>query len=112
MPVTKYHGVTGKFHDAAKPRRAQQFVAKWIREKRKGKVVFTSSMGGLFTPDGYGIYVSTKHALEAIAEAMSSELKKYNIKYKRFVNVVAGDGLSELSSDLQPVPMAPFFHRD
>jgi short-subunit dehydrogenase len=37
-------------------------------------------MGGLFTPDGYGIYVSTKHALEAIAEAMSSELKKYNIK--------------------------------
>lgn len=80
MPVTKYHGVTGKFHDAAKPRLAQQFVAKWIREKRKGKVVFTSSMGGLFTPDGYGIYVSTKHALEAIAEAMSSELKKYNIK--------------------------------
>src|SRR5690606_4061618 len=28
----------------------QQFVAKLIREKRKGKVVFTSSMGGLFTP--------------------------------------------------------------
>lgn len=59
---------------------AQQFIAKWIREKKKGKVVITSSMGGLFTPDGYGIYVSTKHALEAIAEAMSSELKKYNIK--------------------------------
>ncbi|WP_276485561.1 SDR family oxidoreductase [Paraflavitalea pollutisoli] len=59
---------------------AQGFVAKWINEKRKGKVVFTSSMGGLFTPDGYGIYVSTKHALEAVAEAMSSELKPYNIQ--------------------------------
>ena len=59
---------------------AQKFIAKFINEKRKGKVVFTSSMGGLFTPDGYGIYVSTKHALEAIAEAMSSELKKYNIQ--------------------------------
>lgn len=58
----------------------QKFVARLIREKRKGKVVFTSSMGGLFTPDGYGIYVSTKHALEAIAEALASELKKYNIK--------------------------------
>lgn len=58
----------------------QRFVVKWINEKRKGKVVFTSSMGGLFTPDGYGIYVSTKHALEAIAEALSSELKKYNIQ--------------------------------
>lgn len=59
---------------------AQQFVAKLIREKRKGKVVFTSSMGGLFTPDGFGIYVSTKHALESIAEALSAELKKYNIQ--------------------------------
>jgi NAD(P)-dependent dehydrogenase (short-subunit alcohol dehydrogenase family) len=59
---------------------AQKFIAKFISEKRNGKVVFTSSMGGLFTPDGYGIYVSTKHALEAIAEALSSELKKYNIQ--------------------------------
>ena len=59
---------------------AQQFIAKFINEKRKGKVVFTSSMGGLFTPAGFGIYVSTKHALEAIAEAMSAELKKYNIQ--------------------------------
>jgi NAD(P)-dependent dehydrogenase (short-subunit alcohol dehydrogenase family) len=59
---------------------AQQFIAKFINEKRKGKVVFTSSMGGLFTPPGYGIYVSTKHALEAIAEALSTELKKYGIQ--------------------------------
>lgn len=59
---------------------AQQFIAKWIKEKRKGKVVFTSSMGGLFTPDGFGIYVSTKHALESVAEALSSELKKYDIQ--------------------------------
>jgi NAD(P)-dependent dehydrogenase (short-subunit alcohol dehydrogenase family) len=59
---------------------AQKFIAKWINEKRKGKVVFTSSMGGLFTPAGFGIYVSTKHALEAVAEALSDELKKYNIR--------------------------------
>ena len=59
---------------------AQQLVAKWINAGKAGKVVFTSSMGGLFTPPGYGIYVSTKHALEAVAEAMSDELKPYNIK--------------------------------
>jgi NAD(P)-dependent dehydrogenase (short-subunit alcohol dehydrogenase family) len=59
---------------------AQKFIAKFINEKRKGKVVFTSSMGGLFTPAGYGIYVSTKHALEAIAEALHEELKPYNIQ--------------------------------
>ncbi|RYF92682.1 MAG: SDR family oxidoreductase [Chitinophagaceae bacterium] len=59
---------------------AQQFAAKWITAKKPGKIVFTSSMGGLFTPSGYGIYVSTKHALEAIAEALADELKPYNIK--------------------------------
>lgn len=59
---------------------AQQFIAKWITARRAGKIVFTSSMGGLFTPPGYGIYVSTKHALEAVAEALSDELKQYNIK--------------------------------
>jgi len=28
----------------------QGIVQKWVREGKKGKVVFTSSMGGLFTP--------------------------------------------------------------
>jgi NAD(P)-dependent dehydrogenase (short-subunit alcohol dehydrogenase family) len=59
---------------------AQQFIAKWITAGKPGKIVFTSSMGGLFTPPGYGIYVSTKHALEAVAEALADELKPYNIK--------------------------------
>jgi NAD(P)-dependent dehydrogenase (short-subunit alcohol dehydrogenase family) len=58
----------------------QGFIRKWIDAKRPGKIVFTSSMGGLFTPPGYGIYVSTKHALEAIAEALQQELRPYGIK--------------------------------
>src|SRR5262245_61477275 len=59
---------------------AQKFIRKFVDEKRPGKIVFTSSMGGLFTPAGLGIYVSTKHALEAIAEALQIELKPYGIK--------------------------------
>lgn len=59
---------------------SQKFIAKWIVEGRKAKIVYTSSMGGLFTPAGFGIYVSTKHALEAIAEALQQELKPYNIQ--------------------------------
>jgi NAD(P)-dependent dehydrogenase (short-subunit alcohol dehydrogenase family) len=59
---------------------AQGFIRKFIDEKRSGKVVFTSSMGGLFTPDGFGIYCATKHALEAIAESMQAELKPFNIQ--------------------------------
>ena len=58
----------------------QGFIKKWIASKKQGKIVFTSSMGGLFTPPGYAVYVSTKHALEAIAEAMDYELKPFDIK--------------------------------
>ncbi|EJG03172.1 SDR family oxidoreductase [Flavobacterium sp. F52] len=58
----------------------QGVVQRWIREGKKGKVVFTSSMGGLFTPANWGTYVSTKHALEAFAEAMQQELSAYGIK--------------------------------
>lgn len=58
----------------------QQFIAKLINGKRSGKIIFTSSMAGIFVPDGYGIYSATKHALEAIAEALAAELKKYNIQ--------------------------------
>jgi short-subunit dehydrogenase len=51
-----------------------------VANKTKGKVVFTSSMGGLFTPANWGVYVSTKHALESIAEALQQELAPHGIK--------------------------------
>jgi NAD(P)-dependent dehydrogenase (short-subunit alcohol dehydrogenase family) len=58
----------------------QGVVRRWVAEGRKGKVVFTSSMGGLFTPANWGTYVSTKHALEALAEALQQELGPRGIK--------------------------------
>jgi len=59
---------------------SQKFAAKFIREKKKGKIVFLSSMGGLFLPEHFGSYCSTKHAVEAMAEALQQELKKYDIQ--------------------------------
>jgi len=58
----------------------QGFIKKWIAARKKAKIVFTSSMGGLFTPAGWGVYVSTKHALESIAEAMQQEMAPFGIK--------------------------------
>jgi len=58
----------------------QGFIRKWVEARKKGKVVFTSSMGGLFTPAGWGTYVSTKHAIESIAEAIQQEVAPYGIK--------------------------------
>jgi NAD(P)-dependent dehydrogenase (short-subunit alcohol dehydrogenase family) len=58
----------------------QGFVRKWIDAQKPSKVVFTSSMGGLFTPANWGVYVSIKHALESVAEALQQELRVYGIK--------------------------------
>lgn len=58
----------------------QAFIRRWVAEGRQAKIVFTSSMGGLFTPAGWGTYVSTKHALESMAEAIAQEVAPFGIK--------------------------------
>jgi NAD(P)-dependent dehydrogenase (short-subunit alcohol dehydrogenase family) len=58
----------------------QQVVRKWVAAKTSGKIVFTSSMGGLFSPPGFAAYAATKHALEAVAEALHGELRPFGIQ--------------------------------
>jgi len=58
----------------------QQVVKRWVREKRAGKVVFLCSIGELLSPPGFAAYAATKHAVEAIAEAMQPELKPFGIQ--------------------------------
>jgi NAD(P)-dependent dehydrogenase (short-subunit alcohol dehydrogenase family) len=79
----------------------QGVVQRWIREgKSQGKkIVFTSSMGGLFTPANWGTYVSTKHALEAFAEAMQQELASYGIKVQTINPGAYYTGYNETMAD-------------
>jgi short-subunit dehydrogenase len=57
----------------------QGFARKMV-EKKKGKIIFMSSMSGLVSFPLSGAYCATKHALEAIAEAMKDELAPFGIK--------------------------------
>jgi NAD(P)-dependent dehydrogenase (short-subunit alcohol dehydrogenase family) len=77
----------------------QRVVRKWVSEGKKGKVVFTSSMGGLFTPANWGTYVSTKHALESIAEALQQELHDYGIKVQTINPGAYYTGYNETMAD-------------
>lgn len=77
----------------------QGVVRKWIDRKQQGKVVFTSSMGGLFTPANWGVYVSTKHALESVAEAMQLELAPYGIKVQTINPGAYYTGYNETMAD-------------
>ena len=77
----------------------QGVVRKWVANKTKGKVVFTSSMGGLFTPANWGVYVSTKHALESIAEALQQELAPHGIKVQTINPGAYYTGYNETMAD-------------
>jgi len=77
----------------------QGVVRRWVAKGRKGKVVFTSSMGGLFTPANWGTYVSTKHALEALAEALQQELGPRGIKVQTINPGAYYTGYNETMAD-------------
>ena len=57
-----------------------QIVVKQMVKRKTGKIVFMSSVAGLTTDPFAGAYASSKHAVEAIAEAMSQELKEFGIE--------------------------------
>ncbi|HMF76041.1 MAG TPA: SDR family NAD(P)-dependent oxidoreductase [Bryobacteraceae bacterium] len=59
--------------------RVTRAVAPHLRERRSGHIVNISSIGGLVAGPGWGIYASTKFAVEGISEALSKELKPLGI---------------------------------
>jgi len=77
----------------------QGFVRKWIDAQKPAKIVFSSSMGGLFTPANWGVYVSTKHALEAVAEALQQELRPFGIKVQTINPAAFYTGYNETMAD-------------
>lgn len=56
-----------------------QMVLPQMRERRFGRVVNISSMGGRITLPGGAFYHGTKHALEAISDVARFELKPFGI---------------------------------
>lgn len=54
-------------------------VLPYMREKRSGHIINVSSVGGLFGYVGWGIYGSTKFAIEGITESLAQEVKPLGI---------------------------------
>jgi NAD(P)-dependent dehydrogenase (short-subunit alcohol dehydrogenase family) len=61
-------------------RQAHVSTFHFARLGRPGKIVFTSSIGGLISIPFGGPYAATKHALEAIAGSMQAELAPFGIQ--------------------------------
>ncbi len=56
-----------------------QMVLAKMREQRWGKIVNVGSMGGRLTFPGAGHYHATKHAIEAISDALRFEVRGFGI---------------------------------
>ena len=77
---------------------AQGFARKMVA-KRGGKIVFTSSMGGLWTvPYGAG-YCASKHALEAVAEGLKTELAPFGVKVATVNPGIFGTGFNDRGAE-------------
>ena len=57
-----------------------QGIAKQMVKRGGGRIVWVSSREGLNTNPFTGIYSASKHAVEAIAETMSLELREFGIE--------------------------------
>jgi NAD(P)-dependent dehydrogenase (short-subunit alcohol dehydrogenase family) len=59
--------------------RLTQLVLPKMRERRSGRIINISSMGGRLVFPGGGIYHATKYAVEALSEALRFELHGFGI---------------------------------
>jgi NAD(P)-dependent dehydrogenase (short-subunit alcohol dehydrogenase family) len=106
----------------------QKVLKRWVAQKKKGKVVFTSSVVGLASFPPIAPYATTKHAIEAIAEAMRAEMQPFGIQVQTInpgpyftgfnetmveaafrwmdddVNFIKGDRLKAIADGLLGVP--------
>ena len=57
-----------------------QLVLPAMRDRRRGRIVNVSSIAGRFATPGAGWYCASKHAVEAISDAMRLELHQFGIQ--------------------------------
>jgi short-subunit dehydrogenase len=57
-----------------------QGIAKQMVKRKQGRIVWVSSREGLNVNPFTGIYAASKHAIEAIAETMSIELREFGVE--------------------------------
>lgn len=94
-----------------------QAIAPKMIERQQGRIVWTSSMGGILVVPFLGAYCATKHAIEAIAGSMKAELEPFGVKVATVNPGVFNTGFNDTGAesyvqwynpDTAQVPMPDF----
>ena len=94
-------------------------ILPYFRQKRAGIIINVTSMGGLITFPIYSLYHGTKWAVEGFIEALSFELRPFNIRvkniepgaiktdfYDRSQDLLQKDGLTDYDQEYVRVTLA------
>ena len=92
--------------------RLTQLVLPGMRERGSGRIVTIGSMNGRFTWPGTGYYCATKHALEAISDALRHEVRPFGIDVvliePGFVKTPLGETAAHRRTDSDDGPYASY----
>ena len=87
--------------------RVTRAVLPQMRERRSGRIVMMSSVSGLVTAPTQGAYSASKHALEALANALRIELYEFGIEVVLIEPGYIVTGIQKASAQLSK----PYFDR-
>lgn len=94
------------------PVRLAQLVLPGMRRQGGGRIVTVGSMNGRFTWPGTGFYCATKHALEAISDALRHEVRPFGIDTvliePGFVKTPLGETAAKRRVDADEGPYASY----
>ncbi len=89
--------------------RLTQLVLPGMRRAGDGRIVNLSSMGGRFTFPGGGYYHATKHAIEAISDALRFEVSGFGVKVVVVQPGLIRSGFAEAAvGGMGPPPEGPY----
>ena len=86
--------------------RVTQACLPGMRRLRKGTIVNLSTILGKFTFPMGGFYAATKHALEAVSNALRMEVRPFGIRVVTIRPGVIGTEFNEVANELSGDPMA------
>ncbi len=78
-------------------------VIPFMKKQKRGTIISITSMSGLVSFPNFGLYSSSKFALEALSESLYYELKKQNIN----ITTIAPGAIYNPNVDLSKMPHKP-----
>jgi NAD(P)-dependent dehydrogenase (short-subunit alcohol dehydrogenase family) len=82
------------------------FVPSMIESRRGGHIVITSSVSGLFTSGGAGVYVTSKFALMGLAESLRADLRQSGVGVSVLCPGPVKSELFESTTEVRPKHLA------